>query len=95
MAPRKVDYALAQRDAITAFAEAAERIAELDAIYKNSGYDGGGSDPIDDDDLISFDITAQNLANASTFAVNLALFLNNGVPLVFDYASAINAFRGM
>ena len=76
-------------------AEAAERIAELDEIYEDSGYDSGGSNPITDDDLISHDITAQDLTNVSTFATNLALFLSNGDPLVFDYASAINAFRGM
>lgn len=95
MAPRKANYALAVRDAVTALAEAAERIAELDAIYKDSGYDSGGADPIIDDDLIGHDITAADLANASIFATNLALFLNDGDPLVFDYASAIGSFRSM
>ena len=95
MAPRKVDFSLAVRAAVTALAEAAERIAELDAIYVDSGYDGGGTNPIVGGDLTGHDITAQDLANASTFAKNLALFLNNGDPMVFDYASAIGSFRNM
>ena len=95
MAPRKVDFARAVRDGVTALAEAADRIAELDAIYKASGYDAGGSDPIVDEDVEGHDITAADLANASTFAENLALFLNGGDPMQFDYASAIDAFRGM
>ena len=95
MAPRKIDFSLAVRAAVTALAEAAERIAELDAIYVDSGYDGGGTNPIVDNDLVGHDIVAQDLANASTFAENLALFLNNGGPMVFDYASAIGRFRDM
>lgn len=95
MAARKVDFALAVRAAITELAEAAERIAELDEIFADSGYDAGGSNPIVDEDIVGHDITAQNLAAASIFAENLALFLNGGDPLVFDYASSINAFRNM
>lgn len=93
MAPRKVNYALAVRDAVTALAEAAERIAVLNSTFGDSGYDSGGSNPIIDDDLIGHDITAQDLAKASVFAVNLALFLNNGDPQIQDYSSEINAFR--
>lgn len=95
MAPRKVDFALAVRAGVTALAEAAERVAELDAMYVDSGYDALGSNPITDGDLTGHDVTALDLTNASIFAVNLALFLNGGDPLVFDYAGAINAFRGM
>ena len=95
MASRKVDFALAVRKAVTALAEAAERIQELDDIYGDSGYDSGGSDPITDEDIAGHDITASDLANASTLAANLALFLNDGSPMQFDYASRINAFRGM
>ena len=95
MTPRKVDFALSVRTAITAFAEAVERIAELDEIYDDSGYDSGGSDPITDSDLTGHDITAANLGAASVFAAQLALFLNNGSPAQADYASAINSFRSM
>lgn len=95
MAPRKVDYALAVRTAITAFAEAAERIEELDEIYRDSEYVPGEADEITAEDLEGHDITVTNLLNASTFAENLALFLGDDVPNQFDYLSAINKFRNM
>lgn len=95
MASRKVNFALAVRNAVTTLAEAAERIAELDSIWVASGYEASGSDPIVDEDIAGRDITAQDLANASTFAENLALFLTNGEPMQFDYAGAIDAFRRM
>ena len=98
MAPRKVGFALAARTAITAVAEAAERVAELDAIYKASGFQPaseGGTNPITDVDLDGHNMTAANLVDVSTFATNLDKFMNNDVPLQFDYTTAINAFRSM
>jgi hypothetical protein len=95
MAPRKVDFALSAREAVTALAEAAERIAELCEIYFDSGYDALGSNPIVDEDIDGHDMTAQGLANFAALAENLDLFLNNGDPIVFDYQSKINAFREM
>ena len=95
MASRKVDYALAARSAVTAFAEATERIGELYEIFTDSGYDTTGANPITDEDIEGHDITAQDLANFATFAENVTLFLNDGEPMSFDYASKINAFRGM
>ena len=62
MAPRKVDFALAARAAVTQFAESVERIAEIDAIFTDSGYDSGGSNPIVDDDLTGHDMTAAQIA---------------------------------
>lgn len=95
MAPRKIDFALATRAAITAFAEAVERIGELDSIFVNSEYESDGANEIIAGDLMGHDITVGDLANAHTFAVQLALFLNDGTPMQVDYASKINAFRNM
>lgn len=89
MAPRKVDYALAERAVITQFAEAAERIVELDAIYTDSGYDSGGSDPIVDGDLTGHDITAAQLTAVHTFAGQLDAFITPTI------AAAINKFWDM
>ena len=95
MASRKVDFALAERAAATAFAEAIERIAELYEIYYDSGYDPGGSDSIIDGDIEGHNMAAQDLTNFATFAENLALFMSAGTPMVFDYQSKVNAFREM
>lgn len=88
MAPRKIDFALAERAVITQFAEAVERIAELDQIFTDSGYDVGGGDPIVDGDLIGHDMTAADLSAVHAFAGLLDTFY---APL----AAAINKFRDM
>ena len=93
MASRKVQTALAMRDAIGQFADAVERINELDEVFVDSGYDAGGSDPIVDSDVAAHDITAQDLANFSTFRDQLDLFLNSGEPLQVDYWAKIRAFQ--
>ena len=95
MASRKINLALAERAAITAFAEATERIAELREIYFDSGYDPEGSNPILDENIEGHDMTSQDLANFATLAENLDLFLNGGTPMVFAYQEKLNAFRGM
>ena len=95
MASRKVDFALAVRSSISSFAQAADRLAYLDQIYQDSGYNAGGSDPITDADLTGHDITATDLANISTFATQLTLFLNNGSPIQYDYKVYINKLRSM
>ena len=94
---RKINYAFAVLTAVTAFAEAVERIGELDEIYTDSGYESGGSNAITDEDLGSggYDITAADLSNFATFATNVALFMNAGDPAVVDYQSHINKFRNM
>lgn len=88
MASRKIDFALAERAVITQFAEAVERIAELDAIFMDSGYNTGGADPIVDGDLIGHDMTMADLVAAHTFAGLLDTFY---APLT----GAINKFRNM
>lgn len=89
MAPRKVDWALASRAAITALAESVERIGELDAIGTDSGYDSGGTDPITDADLEGHDITAAQLAAVHSFAGQLDAFITPTI------AAAINRFRNV
>lgn len=95
MAARKVDFALAVRHKITQLDDLVTALNELDDIYKSSGYDTSGSNPITLEDLEGHDIKPQDLANVSTFIMNINLFLTGGDPLEFDYASKINAFREM
>ena len=95
MATRKVNFARAVVGAITAFAKAVEGIETLDDIYKHSDYAPNEPDEITVEDLASYEVTVGDLANASTFAENMELFLHDGVPMQFDYAKAIDRFRNM
>lgn len=93
MASRKVDVALAIRNAIGTFADNVQRIQELDDIFVGSGYDSGGGNPITDEDIVAHDLTATDLANCHTFRLQIDKFLGNQVPIQFDYWASINALR--
>ena len=95
MAPRKIDLALTMRKAISDFDDLVAMLNELINIYEASGYDPAGSDPIEVEDLEGHDMTPGNLNAVRTFVNNVNLFLNDGEPMQFDYASAIDAFRSM
>jgi hypothetical protein len=95
MASRKVDYALAVRSSLSAFADLAEKLTLLADMFTDSGYQSGGSNEIVADDLVGHDITLADLAAAKTFAGQLDAFLDNGTPAQFDYRGAINAVRTM
>lgn len=92
---RKVEFALATRRAVTNFDNVVGALNELDDIFKGSGYTAGGTNPITAADLAGEDITPQDLANISTFTMNINLFLTGGEPANFDYAAKIDAFRTM
>ena len=95
MASRKVTISLAIRSAITSLDNLVTKLNELDNVFIKSEYDLGGTDPIVDEDIEGHDMTAADLAAAHTFTTQLNLFLNDGTPLQFDYASAIDHFRDM
>ena len=92
---RKHDFGERVRAKVTEFDTLVTQLQELSDIFIASGYDSGGSNEIVDIDLQGLDMTAQDLANFHTFITQLQLFLNAGDPTVFDYASAIDAFRNM
>lgn len=93
MSPRKVDFALSFRAQITALAKLVKEMNELNLIYFASGYDIGGSDPIQDSDLTGHDLTAAQIVNMSTITTNLEALLSNDVPTQGDYRALINALR--
>lgn len=93
MASRKVQTALAMRDAIGGFADSIQRVRELDEIFMDSGYDAGGTNPITDEDVTAHDLTAADLGNVHQFRMQLDKFLNAEAPTVYDYWAAINALR--
>lgn len=95
MASRKVTISLAIRNAVTSLDNLVIELNELDDIFINSGYDSSGTNPIVDEDIEGHDMIAADLAAVHTFVEQINLFLHNGVPTQFDYASAIDRFRDM
>ncbi len=95
MKTRKLEFAQAVRAKVTEFDNLVAYLNELRDIFQDSGYASGGGDPITDEDLEALGMTTTDLANFDTFVENVSLFLNNGVPMQFNYAAAINRFRSM
>lgn len=95
MAPRKVNLALAMRQKISDFDDLVTKLNELVDIYEDSEYGMGEANEITTADVEGLDITPQNLNAVTVFVENINLFLNNGDPMVYDYAAAINKFRSM
>jgi len=92
---RKLEFAQMVRTKVTDLDNLAAYMNELRDIYNASGYASGGSDPIADADLEALGMTAADLANFGALVENLNLFFNNGEPMQFDFAGAIDRFRSM
>jgi len=92
---RKLEFAESARRQITELDDLITKMNELRNIFIDSGYVASGSDPITDTDLDSLGMTKANLTAFDTFVENVNLFLSGGDPLEYNYAAAINAFRGM
>jgi hypothetical protein len=70
-----------------------DRLANLETVYFDRGYNGGGSNPITDEDLTSLGYTAANLANLITLIQQLNNFLGNSAVTSGDYDATLNAVR--
>jgi hypothetical protein len=89
----KITFATqAQLDATT-MAQVADRLANLESVYFDRGYDGGGSNPIIDADITSLNITAADLAALITLTQQLANFLGNLAVTSGDYDATLNTVR--
>jgi hypothetical protein len=82
----------AQTDATT-LAQVADRLANLETVYFDRGYDSGGSNPITNDDVVSLSITAADLAALITLTQQLSNFLGNSAVTAGDYDSTLNTVR--
>ena len=85
---------------IEAFLRNANSIATvMDALlpyaqeYFNNGYNGGGSDPITNADLISYDITEANFTNMVTTLEQMEKFFSNQGVTTGDYRANVNQVR--
>ena len=76
MTTNKEKFALAARDAATRFADMADDIRALQAVYWDRGYNSGGADKLTDEDVASIGVTAADVTGmADAFAGALATFL--------------------
>lgn len=81
-----------QNDATT-LAQVADRLANLETVYFDRGYNSGGTNPIVDGDIVSLNITAANLAALVTLTQQLNNFLGNLAVATGDYDATLNTVR--
>lgn len=80
----------------TALAQVADRLADLETVYFDRGYNGPptpGDNPITDDDVVSLSITAADLALLVTLIQQLNNFLGGAGVTPGDYDATLNAVR--
>lgn len=77
----------------TSLAQLGDNLSDLESVYFDRGYNGGGADQIVDSDIISLNITATQLALLVTLAQQLSNFLGNLAVTQADYDATLNAIR--
>jgi 23S rRNA maturation mini-RNase III len=77
----------------TTLAQIGDQLANLETVYFDRGYDGGGSNPITNDDVVSLNITAADLAALITLIQQLNNFLGNSAVTTGDYDATLNTVR--
>lgn len=82
----------AQLDATT-LAQVADKLANLETVYFDRGYNSGGSDPIANADIVSLNITAADLAALITLIQQFNNFLGNLAVSTGDYDATLNTVR--
>lgn len=82
----------AQADATT-LSQVADRLANLETVYFDRGYNDIGSNPITNDDVVSLNVTAADLAALITLIQQLNNFLENTAVTSGDYDATLNAIR--
>ena len=73
-----------------------DKVQSIDSQYFDNGYDGGGSDPILDADLLAFnDLTAANVASVITAFQQINNFFQNAAVTTADYSVTYNTVRNV
>jgi hypothetical protein len=89
----KLTWAGQAQTGATDLAQVADKLADLETVYFDRGYDSGGSNPITNDDVSSLGITATDLANLITLIQQLNNFLGNSAVTTGDYDATLNTVR--
>lgn len=75
MTTNKQKFGMAARDSATRFADMADDIAALQAVWFDRGYNSAGADELTDADVEALGITAADVTGMITFAGALDTFL--------------------
>lgn len=89
----KLDFAAQAQIAATNFAQVADKLANVETVYFDRGYNGGGTNPIVDGDITILNITAAQLTSLITLIQQLNNFLGNIAVTTADYDSTLNNVR--
>lgn len=89
----KLEYAQDMQQFMTDLAGLFRDAPDLEGVYFDRGYNGGGSDPIVDGDVSGLGITAADIASGITLVQQLQNFANNSAVTTGDYSATVNALR--
>lgn len=89
----KLDFAQNIQNFNTQLAELFKDAPDLEGVYFDRGYNGGGSDPITDSDLTGLGITAAQLGDGITLLQQLQNFAQNNAVTQGDYSATVNTLR--
>lgn len=89
----KIEFAKKCQVANTIVAQLFLDTKDLDGVYFDEGFDGAGSDPIINDDLVSLGITAAELSLGITLFQQIQNLRNNDPVTTGDYQATVNALR--
>lgn len=89
----KIEFAKKVQAVNTTIAQLFLDTKDLDSVYFSEGFDGAGSDPITDADLVSLGITAAELALGDTLFQQIQNMRNNSAVTSGDYQATVNALR--
>ena len=89
----KVEFAQDIQEFHTKLAQLFIDAPDLESVYFDRGYNGGGGDPIVDGDVSGLGITAANVASGITLIQQLQNFANNASVTTGDYSATANNLR--
>lgn len=89
----KVEFASDIQEFCTGLVDLFKDAPDLESVYFDRGYNGGGIDPIIDGDVSGLGITAAQIASGITLIQQLQNFADNSAVVTGDYSATANALR--
>ena len=89
----KIEFAKNVQAINTTIAQLFLGTKDLDSVYFSEGFDGAGTDPIINADIVSLGITAAELGLGITLFQQIQNLRNNEAVTTGDYQATVNALR--